>query len=334
MPRRPFLDGGLPQKQTGSNLTTKAKTKYLLEHSIRRSQSNPGRLSLSEQNPNFPFLVSRICPYMSSKGSTTLSHTIRCEHCTRCQPHLQLQHHHHSAKLRQIHQVFAMLIMQSTSIVKVSFPAGETSQGLANQTSTATEKPARASTLIQAKISGIEQAGADDVANGGQILSELANRAQPLSDEEVGVVVAYLNTAWRSRSQNGLHEAYRSRDLNLGHKVELPQKAAQRLEEMKFLESGFHTACEQFDPHIQQAAFDFVKSDVRIELGLICAQPWIRIKGIKRTFYPFQLYGAFYLLHMERGPRRGMLEADSMGLGKVSCLDYCTTLDSGFRAIY
>ncbi|ETI26604.1 hypothetical protein G647_10418 [Cladophialophora carrionii CBS 160.54] len=73
-----------------------------------------------------------------------------------------------------------------------------------------------------------------------------------------------------------------------------------------------------FDPKLQEQAFRFVKSDHRIEQSLRRTHAWIRIAGVGLSFFPHQLYGAFWLLVYERGPRRGAMLADSMGLGKTT----------------
>lgn len=77
---------------------------------------------------------------------------------------------------------------------------------------------------------------------------------------------------------------------------------------------------EHFDQDTQADAFRFIGSDDRIERRLSQPLRWIALAGIGRTFYHFQLYGAFWLLCQERGPRRGTIQADMMGLGKVGCL--------------
>lgn len=147
------------------------------------------------------------------------------------------------------------------------------------------------------------------VSRGRRLLEALPDRESPLTDEEVEAVVSHLDgDTTQVVRQSGSEKPYVSYDLNIGA-----------------LRSGFNHApadknamAEQFDQVIQAQAFAFIKSDVRIEMRLKKTQNWIRIAGVKRPFYHHQLYAAFWLVSQERGARRGAIEADLMGLGKVS----------------
>lgn len=148
---------------------------------------------------------------------------------------------------------------------------------------------------------------------GKNLLDTLSQRRTPLTNQEVDAIVHYIeHDTTQTVQQAGSNALYQSTDLHIGQS---------RLNG-NFAQDG-NAAVEQFDPAIQEMAFSFVKSDLRIEQRLRRTHNWIRIRGISRPFYHHQLYAAFWLLSQERGIRRGAIEADLMGLGKVSiCIEY------------
>ncbi|KIW62943.1 hypothetical protein, variant [Phialophora macrospora] len=142
-----------------------------------------------------------------------------------------------------------------------------------------------------------------------QLLARMPTAPVPLCDHEIDLVVRYLDELGAGRvCDKDTGRPYVSQELNIGEKRVLPTPVG----------VGEHAALEHFDLGLQEEAFRFVRSDHRVEQRLRHALPWIEIKGVKRRFFHHQLYGAFYLLVSERGPRRGALLADSMGLGKTT----------------
>lgn len=159
---------------------------------------------------------------------------------------------------------------------------------------------------------------------GEKLLANLHKMTRPLSDAEATAIASYLDFHEPSKVyRSGTEDLYRSKDLGLGVKKDrelqfLTAPSATRGSDDEDDGQGHHAPAEHFDLEIQKTAFEFVKSDARIEIRLQYPRPWIRLQGIRRTFYHFQLYGAFWMIKEERGHRRGMIEADLMGLGKVS----------------
>jgi len=139
---------------------------------------------------------------------------------------------------------------------------------------------------------------------------------QPLRPDEITRIAAaiegdvLLNRPLASSKDPG----WRSHDLGIGTEQIRPTATAQEISQEA---RARKTLAEHFDTSIQDDAFEFVGSDARVELALTTPLPWIRIRGIRRTLFHFQLFGAFWLLLQERGPRRGTIQADMMGLGKV-----------------
>ena len=153
------------------------------------------------------------------------------------------------------------------------------------------------------------------VLSGEALLANLHRDLTPLTDEEVSAIVRHLDRDDpRIVYCEGSYQPYMSKNLNLGVKKERTAQFQATLAGRPFP----NAAAEHFDLRIQRLAFEFVKSDVRIEIMLKHPRNWIRISGIDRAFFHYQLYAAFWLLLQERGDRRGTIEADLMGLGKVS----------------
>lgn len=145
--------------------------------------------------------------------------------------------------------------------------------------------------------------------NPGQDLCQnLSRLPKPLDDQQVQAIKSYL----QSGTQKDTYDTdYKSVDLGIGEKQSVTATVTGH---------GNNTGdqLEQFNTETQRHAFEFVKSDVQIELELDQPRKWIYIKGIeKRKFLHYQLYAAFWILLRERGVCRGLIEADRMGLGKV-----------------
>ena len=153
-----------------------------------------------------------------------------------------------------------------------------------------------------------------------------------LLPDELSTIAAFLDSQWPQQvCYVGTDRPYVSKDLGIGSVVKLKptinvvnplvgdvgstNPVAINLGES--LPVDTNTCAEQFDAATQQEAFEFIKCDSRIELLLRHPRPWIKVQGVRRTFYHFQLYAAFWMLREERGFRRGAIEADLMGLGKV-----------------
>ncbi|KAJ4523713.1 hypothetical protein HRR83_000360 [Exophiala dermatitidis] len=151
-----------------------------------------------------------------------------------------------------------------------------------------------------------------------KLLKSLATRVDPLSDAEVTAIVEHHEL---NPTLNPKHvPPHPSKDFQVGTKRQSPATMAADSSTDTIVNQldRENTAVEHFDPELQRAAFQFIKSDVRIELQSKFIMPWIKIPGIQRSFYAFQVYGAFYMLSQERGVRRGLVLADLMGLGKTT----------------
>ncbi|KIW14405.1 hypothetical protein PV08_07187 [Exophiala spinifera] len=133
---------------------------------------------------------------------------------------------------------------------------------------------------------------------------------RPLTDAEVSLIIDHLNQK-EEPSQvlvKNTNRPYCSQPLHIGEQVRLIEEP-----------DAVPMAAEQFDLETQEAAFRLVKSDSRIERGIRHAQPWIRIDGITRSLYHYQLYVMYWLLREEHeSARQGALVNDLMGLGKTT----------------
>jgi hypothetical protein len=163
----------------------------------------------------------------------------------------------------------------------------------------------------------------DTTSTRGEELLARSNKTQPpLTDLETTAISSYLDRLEPSKvCLFGTDKVYQSKDIGIGVKKD---RAAQFQKALSLSASRHNDnkhvnlAAEHFDLQTQKEAFQFIKSDARIETNLKYPRAWIRLRGIQRTFYHYQLYGAFWLLKEERGHRRGAILADLMGLGKVS----------------
>lgn len=152
--------------------------------------------------------------------------------------------------------------------------------------------------------------------DGHELLEQLHHLSKPLPTDQIDAIVYYLqHTKLGAEVLSTDDTPFESKDIGLGEENVSRSRSGRRPTSQSHDESTL--AAEHFDQTMQSAAFEFVLSDHRIELKLDQARPWIRIGGIGRGFYHYQLYAAFWLLVNERGVRRGALLADSMGLGKV-----------------
>jgi hypothetical protein len=156
--------------------------------------------------------------------------------------------------------------------------------------------------------------------NGGQLLADLHKYVQPLQDAKIAAIVTYLELHGPHRTPRSQTDGdYHLKTLDIGEERNALHERLREEFARSREEGDTGAAAEHFDLDTQRDAFDFIKSDVRIEIKLQRPQPWIRLLGIQdRTFYHYQLYGAFWMLREERGARRGVFLADMMGLGKVS----------------
>lgn len=150
-----------------------------------------------------------------------------------------------------------------------------------------------------------------DSPSAAMIISSMRRTGARLTESEIDIVVQALDV----EDSEGVHcegttEEYISTEFEIGEERVLPCVRG----------LGDHAALEQFDLDFQQLAFQFVKSDHRIEQRLHHSRAWISILGVDLLFFPHQLYAAMWLLVHERGPRRGAILADKMGLGKVRTL--------------
>jgi hypothetical protein len=150
----------------------------------------------------------------------------------------------------------------------------------------------------------------DTGLSGLELLAIVPTLQRQLTTDEVEAVASALN-------QNTVDEVkckdtdrpYLSQDLYIGS------------ERNDSHETTDHQtpAMEQFDVTTQEEAFRLIKSDHRIEQQLVHSQAWIKFDGVERSFYHYQIYAAYWLIRTERiTARRGSIEADLMGLGKVS----------------
>lgn len=163
---------------------------------------------------------------------------------------------------------------------------------------------------------------AEQLEEGHRLIEELFNRQEPLTQSQIDRVVQFLdNSEPPSVQQSDSQERFKSKVLKLpGERYQLEPAKTNHDD----ASSSERPTIEHFDLEMQKDAFAFVRSDHRIEMQLEKPRPWIKIKGLKRKFYAYQLYAAFYMLVNERGARRGVIEADRMGLGKVSsCFSFC-----------
>lgn len=143
-----------------------------------------------------------------------------------------------------------------------------------------------------------------------------------LSPKEINTIVQRIEADQAvDRSLVSVQDAsWASKDLHVGEEQVRPSKATLQLGgDVDSASSRTRKVlAEHMDPQIQQDAFEFIGSDVRVELQLQKPVRWIRVRGVGRVLYHFQLYAAFWLLVEERGPRRGTIQADMMGLGKTT----------------
>jgi len=154
---------------------------------------------------------------------------------------------------------------------------------------------------------------------GEELLSRLDKSVPRLTDDEVAAIISYLDRVKPCQIyQTTSNQLYRSQDLRLGVKRDCVEQLLDAISAIiPGLGRSTNAAAEHFDLETQEAAFSFIKSDVRIETSLRYPHAWIQLQGVRRTFYHHQLYAAFWLLKEERGYRRGAILADLMGLGKV-----------------
>ena len=149
---------------------------------------------------------------------------------------------------------------------------------------------------------------------GKKLLQEHRLGLGPLSDQDCDLIAAHLDQLNPGGVLlDNFGKPYKSVDLNIGERkdsVELGHHA----------QTESHSSLEHFDSLRQRQFFDFVKSDARIEYKCKRSHAWIKIPGVERQFYAFQLYAAVLMVVEERGPRRGIIETDQMGLGKVSLM--------------
>ncbi|KAI1624961.1 P-loop containing nucleoside triphosphate hydrolase protein [Exophiala viscosa] len=149
---------------------------------------------------------------------------------------------------------------------------------------------------------------------GSRLLNELPSSLLPLSELQIDQIVQYLeSTDGGTTCCDDSNNVFVSKDLKIGQPR--PWLQAERGETHK---ADTKLSTEQFVKDIQRAAFQFVKYDVRIEERIRVPRNYIKIAGVRRQFYPFQLYGAFWMLLKIRGHCRGALLADYMGLGKTT----------------
>ncbi|OAP60172.1 hypothetical protein AYL99_05174 [Fonsecaea erecta] len=141
------------------------------------------------------------------------------------------------------------------------------------------------------------------------LLSRMQRERHTLTDMEVDIIAAHLDAGEPETLQD---------DSTAGEYVSAEFAFGEERSMAPVTGVGEHAALEQFDPTLQEQAFRFVKSDHRIERRLRRSRAWVSVAGVALRFFPHQLYAAFWLLVYERGPRRGAILADSMGLGKTT----------------
>lgn len=127
--------------------------------------------------------------------------------------------------------------------------------------------------------------------------------------------------------------SWSSKDLGIGEVRTPPIIKAPQPSGHNDGQSSRKVQAEQFDAEVQRDALEFVGSDVRVELALEKPLRWIRVRGLGRTFYHFQIYAAFWLLIADRGVRRGTILADMMGLGKVGEVPSLTSMRASVTGI-
>ncbi len=84
------------------------------------------------------------------------------------------------------------------------------------------------------------------MSHGKVLVSQLPRQITPLSDEEIDIIVKHLEASSRMNSRK---LSYRSKDLNIGKKIELPAPV-QRIADIRLGDPDFHAACEHFDPDL------------------------------------------------------------------------------------
>jgi len=152
--------------------------------------------------------------------------------------------------------------------------------------------------------------------SGERLYSRLHELRKPLSLKQVRLITQYLDdNADPQVYATSRKQPYLSKDFRIGRLR--PTPAERILEDDPGMLAVHMPFAERWDSDTQRNAFEFVKSDAQIEIMLKSCQAWIAIAGMSRKVYHYQLYAAFVMLITERGPCRGIIEADRMGLGKV-----------------
>lgn len=141
----------------------------------------------------------------------------------------------------------------------------------------------------------------------------------PLTEDQIDQVVANIerDPHYGRPLHSDQDAAWSSKDLKIGVQQDRHFDPVTHKDTDQNSRPERKIIAEHFDVGIQEDAFRFLGSDARIEKRLLEPLRWISLPGITRTFYHFQVYGAFWLLCQERGVRRGSIQADMMGLGKV-----------------
>ena len=158
---------------------------------------------------------------------------------------------------------------------------------------------------------------ASDPNSGEGLLKRLSSLPKPLTDDQVAHITRHLDsfaTTESCRTPDG--RTFISKDLRIGTRRTLNEEESTSQNSAD--SSTRMPPTERFDLQTQRDAFEFVRSDARIEIELKHSRAWIQIGGMHRKVFHYQLYAAFLMLKEERGPRRGIVEGDRMGLGKVS----------------
>ncbi|OAP60180.1 hypothetical protein AYL99_05182 [Fonsecaea erecta] len=150
---------------------------------------------------------------------------------------------------------------------------------------------------------------------GRHLLSNLRELPKPLTTLQVDQIAQYLDEAADSGPSSSVN--FKSKDLMIGQRRQVPAQPS--LDESAW-DPREGSSLERFDLEIQQAAFEFVRSDVRIETRIKRPQAWIQVAGVQRRLHHYQLYAAFVAIKDGTGHRRGLIEADRMGLGKTTIM--------------
>lgn len=148
---------------------------------------------------------------------------------------------------------------------------------------------------------------------GEVLLRDMPNSASLPSETDINQIVQYLDTTKISNVLDNSGVPFVSKDLKIGG----ARLWLQRGPEGGSRPQDTRLAAEHFDRETKTLAHQFVRYDARIEQRTRFPHNYIKIKGIRRQFFSFQLYAAVWMLLQVRGHRRGFILADYMGLGKV-----------------